>query len=147
MPTILVYDLSESGRESIRKALRKRQEWELVSASTNQQVVTRLEHDPVDLVVVSAQVLQRNANPFWELQPAHPSPEVPVIVLTDEQQQASMDVEALLLDGVSYTPCSTGARNLVATAERILMLAESRRRHPRLAEVRETTETRLTLDN
>src|SRR5690606_26609492 len=34
-----------------------------------------------------------------------------------------------------------------ATAERILMVAESRRRHPRLAEVRETTETRLTLDN
>lgn len=147
MPTILIYDPSESARESIRDALRQRRDWELISASTNRQVISRLQDDPIDLIVTSAEVLQRNETPMGELQRAFACPEVPVIVLTDAQADAATDVESLLLDGASYAPCSTVAQDLVVTAERILTLTGTRRRHPRLKQVREKTETELILDN
>jgi DNA-binding NarL/FixJ family response regulator len=147
MPTIMIYDLDDAGRESIREALSVREEWELCSASTRCQAITHLQHDPVDVVVVGAQTLAQSGDPLREWQQAACSPGVPVIVLSQDSQQAAARVDLLLLGAASYAPSSSYARNLVEAVEGVLTLAARRRHHPLLAQARETTETRFTLED
>jgi DNA-binding NarL/FixJ family response regulator len=145
MPTILIYDLNKAGREAIRQALSVREEWELCSAATRRQALRRLQDDPVDLVVVDAQTLERTDDTWLECRPAYGSPRVPVIVLATAAQQTPTVVEELLLGSASYVPGSTEAHDLVETVEQILQLARGRRR-PLLIEAQQTTETKFTLE-
>lgn len=147
MPTIMIYDLDEAGRESIREALSVRTEWELCSASTRRQAIRRLRDEPVDAVVVGAETLNRASGSLLESQQAdRRGLRVPVIVLKATPQQGATSVEALLLGAASYVPTSTDARDLVETVERVLTLAAGRPRDPLLAEARECTETKFTLE-
>jgi DNA-binding response OmpR family regulator len=147
MPSILIYDLNKAGREAIREALSVHEEWELLSAATRSQALQCLQDDPVDLVVVDAQTLERTEDAWLPCRAPDGRAQVPVVVLAADSRQNATIVEELLLGSASYAPGSTGARDLVKTVEQVLQLAGRGRRHPLLSETQQTTETRFTLDH
>jgi CheY-like chemotaxis protein/anti-sigma regulatory factor (Ser/Thr protein kinase) len=145
MAKVLVVDDAAVDRHLVGSLLARGRDLVAVYAADGSEGLEVMRREQPDLVLTDLQMPQTDG---LELvgQIRSLSPLTPVILMTGQGSE-EIAVQALKRGAASYVPKRLLASDLVKTVERVLLLAQARRRQQRLQERVTQTETHFALEN